>query len=376
MKRLTTEEYVERVNKIHPENDHSLVNYTGASCKITVICPIHGKFEIQAGNYLFGQGCRQCGIEKRRLKRMMGCEEFISRARKVHGDKYDYSKVEYVNCDTLVCIICPEHGEFWQSPYHHLHGDGCPKCGHRNCVYMTDEWIKLAKKVHGDKYDYSKVEYVNAHTKVCVICPIHGEFWIKPVQHLRGGGCPKCVGKHKTTEDFIRESIEVHGNIYDYSKVEYKGAYTKICIICPKHGEFWITPHNHLNGRGCPHCKASRLEKHIRRFLKKSNINYEYQKRFFWLGLQSLDFYLPDYNIAIECQGRQHFESVDVFGGDKGLSDNKKRDITKLNKCCDKGIKILYITSPEYIKYKNSHSMYHSLVDSEDDLLKMIFNKD
>ena len=280
MKRLTTEEYVERVNKIHPENDHSLVNYTGASCKITVICPIHGKFEIQAGNYLFGQGCRQCGIEKRRLKRMMGCEEFISRARKVHGDKYDYSKVEYVN----------------------------------------------------------------AHTKVCVICPIHGEFWIKPVQHLRGGGCPKCVGKHKTTEDFIRESIEVHGNIYDYSKVEYKGAYTKICIICPKHGEFWITPHNHLNGRGCPHCKASRLEKHIRRFLKKSNINYEYQKRFFWLGLQSLDFYLPDYNIAIECQGRQHFESVDVFGGDKGLSDNKKRDITKLNKCCDKGIKILYIT--------------------------------
>ena len=374
MKRLTTEEYVEKVKRIHPENDHSLVVYTGASKKIIVICPKHGKFEIQANNYLQGQGCKKCGIERRSSKRIMGMEEFIRRAKEIHGDKYDYSKVVYINCDTPVSIICPEHGEFWQIPYHHLHGDSCPKCGHRVCGYTTEEWIELAKKVHGDKYDYSKANYVNANTKVCVICRIHGEFWIRPVQHLRGGGCPKCVGKHKITEDFVTESIEVHGKLYDYSKVVYKGAYVKVCIICPEHGEFWQTPHGHLNGNGCPYCKSSKLEKNIRKILKKNDINFDYQKRFPWLGLQSLDFYLPDYNVAIECQGRQHFESVDIFGGEESLRVNKERDVKKYYKCKNKGVNILYITFPEYMVYKYIDVIYNELVDNEQDLLKKIIS--
>lgn len=118
-------------------------------------------------------------------------EEFISKAREVHGDKYDYSKVEYKGNKNKVCIICPEHGEFWQLPSSHLKGAGCPNCS-GNKKYTTKEFIEKARKIHGDKYDYSKVEYVNSETKVCIICPEHGEFWQKPARHLMGQGCPNC----------------------------------------------------------------------------------------------------------------------------------------------------------------------------------------
>ena len=111
-------------------------------------------------------------------------EEFIRRAKEVHGDKYDYSKLEYVDTKTKVCIICPEHGVFWKFPYDHLGGGGCPKCS----AYGKEEFIQKAREVHGDKYDYSKVNYVNSYTKVCIICPEHGEFWQKPNSHINGSG--------------------------------------------------------------------------------------------------------------------------------------------------------------------------------------------
>ena len=183
-------------------------------------------------------------------------EEFIAKAREVHGDKYDYSKVEYVGALTKVCIICPEHGEFWQEANSHLRGQGCPKCKYEKQTSSTEEFIQKAHKVHGDKYDYSKVEYVGALTKVCIICPEHGEFWQIPSAHLRGQGCPKCKAKKQTctTDEFIAKAKKIHGDKYDYSKVNYVNRKTKVCIICPKHGEFWQTPNHHLSGCGCPKC--------------------------------------------------------------------------------------------------------------------------
>ena len=172
------------------------------------------------------------------MTKKMTNSEFIAKARKIHNEKYDYSKVEYINNRTKVCIICPIHGEFWQTPNAHLNGQDCPKC--KGKIKLTlEKFIEKAKKVHGDKYDYSKVEYINNHTKVCIICPIHGEFWQTPQHHLKGVGCPKCYGNfRKTTEQFIEEARKVHGDKYDYSKVEYVNATTKVRIICPKHGEF------------------------------------------------------------------------------------------------------------------------------------------
>ena len=181
-------------------------------------------------------------------------EEFIRRAKKVHGDKYDYSKVEYKGTHTKVCIICPIHGEFFQTPNNHLHGQGCLACGGRKQL-TKEEFIQKAREVHGDKYDYSKVEYVNKNTKVKIICPIHGEFFQTPNNHLQGHGCHKCVGcKQLTKEEFIQKAREAHGYKYDYSKVEYINAHTKVKIICPIHGEFEQEPNSHLEGKGCPNC--------------------------------------------------------------------------------------------------------------------------
>jgi hypothetical protein len=134
-------------------------------------------------------------------------EEFIRRAKKVHGDKYDYSKVEYKGTHTKVCIICPIHGEFFQTPNNHLHGQGCLACGGRKQL-TKEEFIQKAREVHGDKYDYSKVEYVNKNTKVKIICPIHGEFEQEPNSHLEGKGCPNCYHKTKKYKFNLLEEFE------------------------------------------------------------------------------------------------------------------------------------------------------------------------
>ena len=127
------------------------------------------------------------------IKISMKKEKFIEKANNKHGDKYDYSKVEYKNAHTKVCIICKEHGEFWQTPSNHLAGHGCQKCKTDKVInhnkLSTEIFIEKCKKLHGDKYDYSKVNYINNYTKVCIICPKHGEFWQIPSDHLRGCGC-------------------------------------------------------------------------------------------------------------------------------------------------------------------------------------------
>ena len=275
-------------------------------------------------------------------------EKFVEKSRKVHGNKYDYSKVEYKNAHTKVCIICPIHGEFWQIPNDHLNGSGCQKCKINKIISIKkmDEkkFVEKARKVHGDKYDYSKVEYKGSKTKVCIICHIHGEFWQKPNNHLRGEGCPKCGCKVYDTNTFISEACKVHGDKYDYSKVEYINSKTKVCIICPEHGEFWQKPNYHINNKsGCPSCSQSHLENDTYSFLKNEGIIFEQQKKFNWLGLMRLDFYLPEYNIAIECQGIQHYQPIEFFGGKKAFNDLINRDRLKKQLCEEHNIKMIYV---------------------------------
>lgn len=287
MRKLTKEEFISRARAVHGDKyDYSKVIYVDMNTRVIITCPTHGDFEMQPNNHLSGQGCKKCGIEKRQNEKRLPTEEFIKKAKEKHGNKYDYSKAEYVNCDTKVCIICPEHGEFWQTPYHHVNeGCTCPKCA-KNSTYTTEEYVEAAKKVHGDKYDYSRAEYINSGTKICIICPKHGEFWIRPVDHLRGRGCPKCVGKHKTTESFIEELKEIHGDKYDYSKVVYTGAFKPVRLICPKHGEFISNAHELLQGNGCPKCgreitsEKQRLtkEEFIKRARKVHGDKYDYSK--------------------------------------------------------------------------------------------------
>ena len=245
--KLTTEEFIAKAREVHGDKyDYSRVNYVNAKTKVEIICPEHGSFWQTPTNHLNGKGCPKC------VGRIKTTEEFIKRAKAVHGDKYDYSRVNYVGATVKVEIICPEHGSFWQTPANHLNGKGCSKCVGRNKT--TEDFIKRAKAVHGTKYDYSKVVYSDSNQKVEIICPIHGSFWQRPTSHLKGNGCPKCVGRNKTTEEFIKRAKAVHGDKYDYSMVNYVDAKTNVEIICPEHGSFWQKPSNHLNGKGCPFC--------------------------------------------------------------------------------------------------------------------------
>ena len=304
--------------------------------------------------------------------RRLTTEEFIKKSKEIHGDRYDYSKVNYITAKTKVCIICPKHGEFWMEPVNHLSGQNCPKCV--GGVRLTkEEFITKANEVHNNKYDYSKVDYVNSQTKVCIICPEHGEFWQTPNAHLSRRNCPKCVGGVIMTQDeFIKRANEVHNFKYDYSKVEYKNARTKVCIICPEHGEFWQTPEKHIiRMQGCPKCKVSELEHKIMNLLKKNNIDYMFQYPLNWEKNPNghylrLDFYLPKYNLAIECQGRQHFEPVNKFGGEERFLENIERDKRKFNLCKIHNIDVLYFTETKRKEYP------YPMITNFNDLISMI----
>ena len=231
-------------------------------------------------------------------------EEFVKKAREVHGDKYDYSKVEYKNSATKVCIICPIHGEFKQTPNNHLRGQNCPKCGGRGKL-ITEDFIKKAKEVHGNKYDYSKADYKNNHTKVTIICPAHGEFKQIPSSHLQGSGCPKCGGREKlTTEGFIKRAKEIHDNKYDYSKVDYKNAVTKVTIMCPIHGKFEQKPSDHLSSKGCPKCGGCEkltIEEFTKRAKEVHDNKYDYSK---------VDYKSIHTKITIVCSTHGEFEQI------------------------------------------------------------------
>jgi len=282
-------------------------------------------------------------------------EEFIKKAHEVHGDKYDYSKVEYKNSSTKVCVICPEHGEFWQISRNHLRGQSCPKCSHKKSQKNANRHKKLFfqkyKKMYGDKYDTSEAKYIDRNTKMLLMCPEHGKFWKSPSSLLNGRACPKChkkaEAKHiRTTEEFTAEARKVHGDIYDYSKVEYDGRKIKVCIICPIHGEFWQLPHHHINGSGCPKCGANNVsELKLYDRIKEIYTDAIYQYRPDFIKRQSIDIFIPSINVGIEYQGRQHFVAISKFGGEEEFERTKERDMRKYNLCKENGIEILYYTN-------------------------------
>ena len=482
---MKSEKFIEKARKIHGSKyDYSKIKYSGCYEKICIICPVHGEFWQTPSNHLQGCGCPKCGKEKSTT--MYSNEEFIEKAKKVHGDKYDYSKVEYKGWNKKVCIICPIHGEFWQQSNDHIaRGRGCPQCSidlnkkrslsqgeltfkkwvdsdkniycidvsqyqgwnnninatckkhgdfvttpkklkygkipcpycreekkhpkkdkqiydygkifisklelkypnrflydkmtyiNNNCevelydknfeiyvklkplallkqkiehipCYRTLYFIEKAKKVHGDKYDYSKVEYVDSKTKVCIICNEfdknnrkHGEFWQTPNEHLKGSGCSKCANNIKWgVNDYINEARKIHGDKYDYSKMELKKQNEHITLICPEHGEFQVRAMHHLKGSGCPICKGSGGEIALLNFFKNKNLNFVYNKFYKWLNNYQLDFYFPEYKLAVEVQGQQHFRETKYF--QTNLETQIKRDKEKKELCEKNGVVLLY----------------------------------
>lgn len=342
--KFTTEDFIEKANKIHNNRyDYSKTVYKNYNSKLIVTCLKHGDFQTTPSNHINSKcGCPRCWKMKRTT------EEFIARAKIIHKDKYDYSKSIYTKAKTKLCIICPEHGEFYTTPNSHIyHQSGCSVCSGVKKL-TTKEFIEKANKIHQNKYVYSRTVYKNAKEKLCIICPEHGTFWQKAEHHLAGHTCIACSGiNKKTTEEFIEKANKIHQEKYNYSNVIYKNAKEKICIICPEHGKFWQKAGHHLEGHGCYKCRISSLEKSVKETLVNYNIEFVQQHKFDWLGRQSLDFYLPSYRIAIECQGVQHFQPVDF--GKKGrkwaqlnLEIIQKNDLNKYKLCKYNHIQLLY----------------------------------
>ena len=356
MRKKTTSEFISDSIKVHGDKyDYSLVDYINVKTKIKIICKIHGVFEQSPNGHLCGRGCNECGM----LNKFYNTEEFIEKSIKIHENRYDYTLVEYINYDTKVKIICKEHGIFKQKPKGHLNGQGCTECAKNSKFSNTVDFIKQSIEKYGEKYDYSLIEYVNNITDVKIKCPIHGLFKQKPTIHLRcnGCGCPKCSReKSKLSYSvFLENSINTHGNKFDYSLVELDGTKNKVKIKCATHGVFEQSPDNHMQGKGCPSCKESSGEREINDFLNKINITFIREYTFDdckYKKLLLFDFYLPEYNMCIEYDGDQHYIVNEFFGGEKAFKETQIRDNIKNEHCKNNNIRLLRIRYDENIEEK------------------------
>lgn len=285
---FTTEEFIRRSNILHNNKyDYSLVKYERNDKKVTIICPIHGKFEQAAGLHMsVGYGCPKCKIITIANKRRLTLDTFIEKSRAIHGDKYDYSKVGLGNGATRkqhVTIICPIHGEFRQQPAKHMDGDNCPKCSGKYQM-TTEEFKDVIRELYGGKYDLSKTKYTRKDGKCIIGCPVHG---------------------------FVKNSIE-----------------------------------SLRRGAGCNKCNASVGENLISRYLDKVKIPYEREypiRNFGDINRYRYDFYLPTLNIVIEFHGKQHYDVVKYFGGESRFKESQERDSYKENFLKIVGVPLLVI---------------------------------
>lgn len=331
-RQLTTDEFIAKsIKRFGDRFDYSKTQYVRKDVELIVTCKRHGDI-VTTPEQLFWStyGCKDCDFEIPRENRKA---RMLAKAVEVHGDRYDYSRVIYVNSNDPVEIICPVHGSFWQGLYQHTaKKTNCPKCFRDNEKLSQAEFIGRARHVHGDVYDYDKVVYVHGQIPVTITCRKHGDFTQRANSHLSGNGCKECFleGNKLTTEEFIENARRVHGDTYDYSKVNYLGNKVEVEIVCPRHGSFWQKPNSHVSSKnGCRLCYESKGEKAVEVVLKKYGIEHireyripPYRYRY--------DFYLPEFNVFIEFHGHQHYQPVGLFGGDEAHQLVKKNDKMKV----------------------------------------------
>lgn len=256
-------------------------------------------------------------------------EYFLARTKEIHGDRYSYENMNYVRNKEKIDITCSIHGTFKQTPHDHLKGKGCPDCGGRR-QSNTKEFIEKARKVHGDLYDYSKTTYIKAMNPVEIICKTHGPFMQRGDCHLSGAGCRTCSEcEPLDANHFIMRAREVHGDLYDYTDTIYVNCKTKVNIKCKEHGEFMQNVKGHYEGHGCPSCfhRQSKPELKLISLIMdkypdieiKSSITPE------WLeGKREIDIYIPSKKFAIEYNG--DYWHSEKFGRDRAWHERKSNE--------------------------------------------------
>lgn len=280
MRKLTQEEFIGRAKNRHADKyDYSQTVYTKSHATITVICPEHGPFEVPAYRHL-SHGCCKCGNVSSTAKRKTTVPEFIERAREIHGETYDYSRVAFGSQHDRISIVCPSHGVFEQAVNDHLKGHGCSACAYetngaaqslrnpRVQMMNAEEFVRKSRIIHGDAFSYSRVNYRGVRKKVVITCDHHGPFEQLPSNHLAGHGCPKCAnhgggcgiggpGRNRIPfDEFCEQAKRIHNDKYEY--VSYLDGYA-VDIICDVHGKFSQRVADHLNGSQCPSCARKQV---------------------------------------------------------------------------------------------------------------------
>ena len=291
------------------------------------------------------------------MARKKTLEEFLCEAKRVHPD-LDYALVDkYVNNKTKIDIMCHcrdycgnEHGIFRITPNNLLKGKGCPKCNGKN--FSSYERKEFCTRKYNGRYDYSKSDFTDVKAKTTVICKEHGEFKIDYDHHFNSSiGCPFCACPSRDTQSFKAQASRIHGGFYGYDNVIYRNAHDKVTITCPIHGDFEQTPNAHLSGQGCPRCGSGRiaLEETVTKMLDGEKIPFTHNERPSWLkrenkGQLSIDFYLHDIKLGIECQGKQHF-GLGGWTNGFDFEEQRERDEWKMEQCKANGIKLVYFAN-------------------------------
>lgn len=303
--RLKTEDWIAKARAVHGDRyNYSRVQYLGLAKDVEIICPEHGPFWQRAGNHTNrASRCPQCAGFAPTT-----LEQFLARARQIHGDKYDYSLVEYHGVQKRkVKILCPEHGVFEQLPMTHMQGRGCNACGAEQCVRRkSNDWfIGRAREVHGDRYDYSRVQYQRSLSKVTITCPDHGDFEQVAAYHLNGNGCQQCApNTRQSREQFVVRANKTHNSRYRYGP--YSRMHDKATIICREHGAFEQIAKDHTDGHGCPQCAAEATTSEHESALSAWLRNMDLtvvRNDRALLDGMEIDIYLPEQKIGIEFQG-------------------------------------------------------------------------
>ena len=435
MKKYTYKEFLEKTNSLF--GNKYIYSYEGfekrlTTGKIEYMCPKHGLVTQRLSVHLKGCGCNKCGNEEIGKKVSSTFEDFIKRAREIHGDKYIYDEDSYSKNTSPVKIFCKIHN-FWfeQLPCNHFKGCGCPKCGgnyrisseeyveslkkkyplsnisfekvkyvnnhkpinlvcpvhgdfeitpitieknlecpecqkirlHDKYAKTTEEFINQAKKIHGDKFIYSKTVYKTCKDKLTITCPSHGDFETLPITHLKGHGCPFCANEHLwdnrerlDTETYIKKAIEKHNGKYIYLKTNYTTAHNKVIITCPIHGDFEQDAYAHLNGQGCPICNRELTEsigeKQVRDFIRGICSSKVYSNSRKLLYPLELDVYIPSIKTAFEFDGL-------YWHSDAKIDSNYH--LNKTNDCIKKGFNLYHIFSDEW---EEKHEIVKSKIKS------------
>lgn len=350
------------VQKFGYKFDYREVNVNNQFDECRVGCPVHGFFELKYKNLILkDEPCAKCSIDKRKMK----WDEFYEKACKIHRDengdlKYEYFPTELVDGKqtelTFKCKKCEK--EFKQKASVHLMGSGCQNCKKetisQKLKYTLEEYKSKCRKIYGYRYDLSELNYISATDYVTPICPIHGKFKIYATNFLKGNGCLKCkhiensLKQMKSHEEYISEAEEVHGKGKYIYLTKYMGKLKPITFKCTKCGHTTTRQAQaHLRGAECSFCSCSSLERNTIKILEELKIEYSHLVKFKWLGRKSLDFYLPDLNLAIECQGTQHFKEKFIFKRkvikEYSLKEAIERDIAKYNLCRANNVNLLYV---------------------------------